>query len=50
MGPNSWAYGLEANRLVLETFLRYSYEQGLATQQHSPESLFAPETLESFVV
>lgn len=50
MGPNPWAYGLDANRLVLETFLRYSYEQGLATRQHSPESLFAPESLESFVI
>jgi 4,5-dihydroxyphthalate decarboxylase len=40
-----WPYGLDANRSTLETFLRYSYEQGLLTRTLSPEELFAPETL-----
>jgi 4,5-dihydroxyphthalate decarboxylase len=31
---------------VLSTFLRYSYDQGLAARRLEPEELFAPETLE----
>jgi 4,5-dihydroxyphthalate decarboxylase len=50
MGPQPWAYGLEPNRTVLSAFLRYSAAQGLARQIREPESLFAPETLESFTV
>lgn len=50
MGPQPWAYGLEQNRHVLETFLSYSHRQGLARSLRTPESLFAPEALESFSV
>jgi 4,5-dihydroxyphthalate decarboxylase len=50
MGDDFWPYGLEPNRHVLETFLRYSHEQGLAKERLSPEQLFAPETLESFKI
>jgi 4,5-dihydroxyphthalate decarboxylase len=50
MGPNPWAYGLEPNRDVLATFLRYSAEQGLARRPREPESLFVPESLESYAV
>jgi len=48
MGDDFWPYGLERNRHVLATFLRYSHEQGLAKRVVAPEELFAPETLESF--
>ena len=48
MGEDWWAYGLEPNRAVLETFLRYHHEQGLSQRRLLPEELFAPETLESF--
>ncbi|MPY90008.1 MAG: ABC transporter substrate-binding protein [Luteitalea sp.] len=48
MGEDFWPYGFERNRRVLETFLRYSYEQGLSKQRLEPHQLFAPETLESF--
>jgi 4,5-dihydroxyphthalate decarboxylase len=48
MGDDFWPYGLDRNRGALTTFLRYSYEQGLAKQLLEPEQLFAPETLESF--
>ncbi len=48
MGEDFWPYGLEANRHTLETFLRYSFEQGLSARQLAPEELFAPESLESF--
>ena len=49
-GPDWWPYGLDANRKVLDTFLRYHHEQGLSKRRFSPEDLFAPETLESFKV
>lgn len=50
MGDDFWPYGLERNRHTLETFLRYSFEQGLSKRQLAPEDLFAPETLESFKI
>ena len=48
MGTDFWPYGLDRNRKTLETFLRYSHEQGLAKRLLRPEELFAPEALESF--
>ena len=45
-GGNPFSYGLEDNRDVLETFLRYSNEQGLTKRLLRPEDLFARETLE----
>ncbi len=45
-----WPYGLEPNRHVLATFLRYHFEQGLSNRQLKPEELFAPESLESFKI
>jgi 4,5-dihydroxyphthalate decarboxylase len=50
MGADYWAYGLTANREVLSTFIRYSAEQGLANRQPDPAELFAPETIEQFVI
>ncbi|MFI8308309.1 ABC transporter substrate-binding protein [Streptomyces sp. NPDC085927] len=50
LGDDFWPYGLEANREALRTFLRYSYDQGLAARPLEPEELFAPETLESTLV
>ncbi|MFO1396895.1 MAG: ABC transporter substrate-binding protein [Burkholderiales bacterium] len=50
MGPDFWPYGLERNHATLATFLRYSHEQGLSKRQLTPEELFAPETLEAFVI
>lgn len=50
LGEDYWSYGLARNRHVLETFLRYHHEQGLSPRQLEPEELFAPETLESFVI
>ena len=50
MGQDFWPYGLEPNRHVLETFLRYHHEQGLSKRLLRPEDLFAPETLESFKI
>jgi 4,5-dihydroxyphthalate decarboxylase len=49
-GPDWWAYGLEANRHVLETFLRHHHRQGLSKRLLKPEELFAPETFEGFKI
>ena len=50
LGEDYWSYGLEANRHVLETFLRYHHDQGLSRRQYAPEELFAPEATEAFVI
>ncbi len=50
MGQDFWSYGVDANRTVLETFLRYSHDQGLASRLFQPEELFVPATLERFVI
>ena len=45
MGPDPWPYGVGENHAALETFIRYSHEQGLAARRFSAEELFAPSTL-----
>lgn len=50
MGRDFWPYGYEANISALSTFLRYHYEQGLSKRQLTPKELFAPESLESFLI
>lgn len=50
MGEGWWPYGVEHNRHVLDTFLRYSHEQGLATVRHTPDDIFAAGTGEAFRV
>jgi len=50
MGADWWSYGLEPNRKVLETFLRYHHTQGLSPRRLKPEDLFAPETLARAVI
>jgi 4,5-dihydroxyphthalate decarboxylase len=39
-----WAYGLEANRHVLEKFLAYCSAQGIAAKDIAPEAIFHPST------
>lgn len=50
MGEDFWPYGLEPNRDTLDTFLRYHHEQGLSPRRLEVEEMFAPETLEEFVI
>jgi 4,5-dihydroxyphthalate decarboxylase len=50
LGEDPWAYGLEANRHVLETLVQYTYEQGLISQRLEVDSLFAKGTLEEFKI
>ena len=45
LGDDYWPYGLEPNRKVLDTFLRYHYEQGILKRKWKLEDLFAPETV-----
>jgi 4,5-dihydroxyphthalate decarboxylase len=40
-----WAYGLEANRHVLDKFLAYCYAQGVSAKKIAPDELFDPSTL-----
>jgi 4,5-dihydroxyphthalate decarboxylase len=40
-----WAYGLEANRHVLDKFLAYCYGQGVSAKKIAPDELFDPSTL-----
>jgi 4,5-dihydroxyphthalate decarboxylase len=50
LGDDYWSYGFQQNRRVLEIFLRYSFEQGLSRRLLTPEEIFVPETMESFVI
>jgi 4,5-dihydroxyphthalate decarboxylase len=50
MGADWWPYGLEPNRHVLDTFLRYHHEQGLSKRRFAPDEIFARETLQSYKV
>src|SRR5215471_4401219 len=50
MGKDFWQYGYESSVTNLTTFLRYSFEQGLAKKLLTPKDLFAKETLESFKI
>jgi 4,5-dihydroxyphthalate decarboxylase len=50
MGEDYWPYGIEPNRKVLETFLRYSHSQGLAKELWDPDEVFARNVGSSYVI
>ena len=50
LGPRYWDYGLEANRRVLETFSRYSHEQGLAAKLRPAEEIVLAQASDSFLL
>jgi 4,5-dihydroxyphthalate decarboxylase len=50
LGPDYWGYGLERNRHVLETFLRYSHEQGLSRTRRTPEEVVLAAADESYTI
>jgi 4,5-dihydroxyphthalate decarboxylase len=50
LGPDFWSYGLEANRHVLDTFLRHHHAQGLSHRPLKPEELFHSATIETHKV
>jgi len=41
-----WAYGIPANRHIIETITRYSHEHGLTSRRYAVQELFAPETMD----
>jgi 4,5-dihydroxyphthalate decarboxylase len=43
-GTDPWAYGLDANRHVIEKFLLYCDAQGVTARSLAPEELFHPST------
>jgi 4,5-dihydroxyphthalate decarboxylase len=46
MGEDFWPYGVPKNRVTLEAMARYSYEQGLAVKELTPEEMFASTVLD----
>ncbi|MDF1778811.1 MAG: ABC transporter substrate-binding protein [Rhizobiaceae bacterium] len=48
MGNDIWSYGLQGNRNVLETFLRYHHAQGLSPRKVDVDELFHPATVEAY--
>jgi hypothetical protein len=45
LGPDWFAYGIEANRPSIEALLQYTHEHGLTDRRVKLEELFAPSTL-----
>jgi 4,5-dihydroxyphthalate decarboxylase len=43
-----WPYGIDKNRVTLEAFLEYAYEQGVVSTRLRPEQLFAASVDEGF--
>lgn len=50
LGNDFWPYGVAPNRVTLDAFCQYAYEQGVAHRLIRSEELFAPETLGGAVV
>jgi 4,5-dihydroxyphthalate decarboxylase len=45
IGDDIFPYGIERNRVTLEAFLDYAFEQGVTSRRLAIEELFAPQTL-----
>jgi len=43
-----WPYGVEANRVTLETFLRFGHEQGVLARPVDPDEMFSPKIKDAF--
>lgn len=50
LGDDPWPYGVQANRVTLEAFTRYAFEQGVAARQVAPEDLFPARLLDHYRV
>jgi 4,5-dihydroxyphthalate decarboxylase len=48
LGRGYWSYGLEENRHVLETFARYSHDQGLASRVRTAEEIVLPQASDGY--
>ena len=45
-----WPYGIEDNRVTLDAFLSYAFEQGVCERRLEVEDLFAKNVQSSFKV
>jgi len=50
LGADFWSYGLDANRKVLDTFLKAHHAQGLSPRRVAVEELFHPASLEVYKI
>jgi 4,5-dihydroxyphthalate decarboxylase len=50
VGDDLMPYGVEANRVTLEAFLQYAFEQGVCHRKLTPEELFPASVQKSFRV
>jgi 4,5-dihydroxyphthalate decarboxylase len=46
LGDDPWAYSFEANRVALETMIRFSADQGIISRALAADTLFVPSTLD----
>jgi 4,5-dihydroxyphthalate decarboxylase len=44
LGRQVWPFGLSANQHVIETFIGYCYQQGIAARPITARELFVPST------
>ena len=49
-GDDPWSYGVDANRVTLDAFLRYAFEQGVCRRQMTADSLFPAELRDTFKI
>lgn len=49
-GDDPWPYGVPANRITLDAFTRFAYEQGVAAKHLGPEDLFPRRLLDQYRV
>ena len=49
-GDDPWPYGVDANRVTLDAFLRYAFEQGVCRRQLTTDSLFPAELQQTFKI
>ena len=50
MGEDFWPYGVEPNRVALESFLKHHHAQGISPRLVKVEELFHPATYETFKI
>ena len=50
LGADPWPYGVEANRVTLEAFASYAFEQGVCARKVELDELFPREVMSSFKV
>lgn len=49
-GGDIWPYGIEANRVTLDAFLQYAFEQGVCNRRLTTSELFPPEVASRYKV